>query len=462
MIKISPLLISVLLTSGLSGCVSQTFENDKDTPVIENEASKNEKALTRIQLGLGYLKVGNTQQAKFNLEKAKRFSPNLVQVYTAFAHYFDTVGEPEQAIIAYEKALTLDGDNADTLNNYGVFLCRQDEFAKAEKQILKAIAVPSYTLVAQSYENLSLCQLKAKTFPKAEFYLKKAIDHSPNRASALLQMMRLQYAKADYKSAQAYLYRYEKSARRISSEALALAFKIYDKQHNARTAKNYANMLVKMFPASFESKQYILNGLYRIEADKLATDYQESISGKGKSSKKRVVLLSPKKNNSTVASSSVVIGDLSQNGLQPIMENSVMPNVEQKSEQKAIELATLEAKKGNVGSQSVPRKDENNQSKQSPEVVFKTTKKAKEDVPEMVTEKIIEQNESSETKLETNMVSLPVHFVKKGDSLFSISKRYNIVMKSLEKWNKLRRPYLLKIDDVIYLADPKVSQKEQD
>ena len=62
--------------------MTQNYGNDKDTPLIENESSKNEIAMTRISLGLGYLKMGNTQQAKLNLEKAKRFAPNLVQVYT--------------------------------------------------------------------------------------------------------------------------------------------------------------------------------------------------------------------------------------------------------------------------------------------------------------------------------------------------------------------------------------------
>ena len=96
-----------------------------------------------------------------------------------------------------------------------MFLCRQEKYAAAEKQMLKAIAVPSYILVAQSYENLALCQLKAKQFDKAEIYLEKAIAHSPNRASSLLQMMRYNMQKVIIKLAQAYLYRYEKSTRRL-------------------------------------------------------------------------------------------------------------------------------------------------------------------------------------------------------------------------------------------------------
>ena len=53
------------------------------------------------------------------------------------------------------------------------------------------------------------------------------------------------------------------------------------------------------------------------------------------------------------------------------------------------------------------------------------------------------------------VVSIPIHVVQKGESVFAISKEYNIVMKSLERWNKLRPPYIIKIGDVLYLADPK-------
>ena len=179
-------------------------------------------AATRISLGLGYLKMGNMPQAKQNLEKAKNFAPNMVQVYTAFAHYYETVGEHKLTISSYEKALSIKSDDADTLNNYGVYLCRQDKIAAAEKQFLKAIAVPSYLLVAKSYENLSSCFLKDDDFIKAEMYLNKAILHSPSSSSILFQMIRLQYAMGDYKQAKSFSQRFEKVTRRFTSQFLAL------------------------------------------------------------------------------------------------------------------------------------------------------------------------------------------------------------------------------------------------
>ncbi len=113
MVKFVYQIALVTISVMLSGCVTQNF--DKDKPVIEQNSSNNELAITRVSLGLGYLKMGNTSQAKFNLEKAKKFSPNLVEVHTAFAHYFETVDEPELAIKSFNKALSIKADDANTV-----------------------------------------------------------------------------------------------------------------------------------------------------------------------------------------------------------------------------------------------------------------------------------------------------------------------------------------------------------
>ncbi|NMP32162.1 type IV pilus biogenesis/stability protein PilW [Thalassotalea sp. M1531] len=293
MVKAFKLLtIAVVLTS-VSGCVTQNYENS-NTPVVQNDSSSTEIAMTRISLGLGYLKMGNTTQAKLNLEKAKRFAPNLVQVHTAFAHYYETVGEDNLTIASYEKALSLKPDDADTLNNYGVFLCRKDRLPEAEVQFLRAIAVPTYLLVSQSYQNLAQCQLKAPNFEKAQLYLEKAVDHNPSSASNLYQMMRLLYAQGRYQEALAYSKRFEKATRRFNPDSLSLSYKIYQKMGNQRIAKNYGAMLVKMFPESWHAKQYLLNELEKIEADELAEKYQLlKLGAYDKPESKRVVKLTP-------------------------------------------------------------------------------------------------------------------------------------------------------------------------
>ena len=448
--------VAVALAStvvSLSGCVTQTYQNNKE-PVVVNDATQNEIAMTRISLGLGYLKVGNTKQAKINLEKAKRFAPNLVAVYTSFAHYYETVGEPEQATQAYKKALSLDSDDADTLNNYGVFLCRQEKYDEAEKQFLKAISIPSYILVADSYENLALCQVKARKFDKAEHYLEKAIQHNPSSASALLQMTQLQYAKSDYVKAQGYFTRYEKATRRFTPDALALAYKIYQKQFKRQVAKNYGAMLINMFASSYPAKQYLLNGLREIEADKLAQEYQASQQNEDKVSKKRVVVLSPKTQApkkqapKTQAVKKQTAIKATNKPVERLIDSSALVAKAETETEKNDLVRPVTSKLNKTETANSPDKVHQKSLPETAEVVVQNDA-VHANSPENKKNRTDNQNQGQ------TMMTLPVHVVSKGESLFSISKKYNIHMSSLKRWNSIRRSNVIKIGQVIYLADPK-------
>lgn len=558
MVRNFKIVATATLLSLLCGCVTQTFENS-NTPVVENETTNNEIAMTRISLGLGYLKMGNTEQAKFNLEKAKKFSPNLVEVHAAFAHYYESVGEDAKTIQSYEKALSIKPNDADTLNNYGVFLCRKERYADAEKQFLHAIEVPSYIRVAQSYENLALCQLQAPDFDKAETYLGKAIDHSPSNASTLYQMMRLQYAMGNYQDAMAFGKRFEKSTRRFNPEALALSYKIYKKLGNNKIAANYGTMLVKMFPESWYAKQYLLNELASIDADQLAEKYQLIARADEQSSQnKRVVVLSPNqkpaikltpKNNrnsrdivspkpeqgvNTKAKRVVVLkapeakktvsaqndqielvepqeqqaeSQQAQTELADVVTQTGTSDQNDQSEQESSDttdalvatLATEQAVEleGEITEQSEnPSKSENSVRSELPTEV--TAPEVTEPAPDF-TERLVEQNNLKQNSTEENeeltstdepvntqeqdseqqleqvsaapveliatepeldvptLAELPQHKVVKGDNLFAISKRYNIHIRSLKKWNKLNDKLLVKIGEIVYLTDPSVA-----
>ena len=266
-------LITIAFLLSLSACVTQNFAEDK--PVVERDFSNDQIAQTRISLALGYLKIGNMTSAKINLEKAKKFSPDLIQVHTAFAHYYEMVGEFEQTEEAYQKALSIKDDDADTLNNFGVFLCRQDRVEEAEKYFLRAIKVPSYVLVSESYENIALCHLKENNFDRADWALERSIAHSPNSASSLLQMAQLKYAMADYSKSAKFISRYEINTRRFSANAIALAYKVNKKLGKSEVADNYSRMLISMFPESVQAKDFIANELYQTDADIMALEYRK-------------------------------------------------------------------------------------------------------------------------------------------------------------------------------------------
>ena len=486
--RISSLIVAAL-SLALSACVTQEFEND-ETPVVKTQTNNDEMAATRISLGLGYLKMGNMAQAKQNLKKAKRFSPEMVQVYTAYAHYYETVGEHDLTIASFEKALSLKSDDADTLNNYGVYLCRQDQTEAAEEQFLKAIAVPSYVLVAKSYENLSSCFLQKDNFVKAKIYLQKAVMHSPSNSSILFQMVRLHYAMGEFQQAKIHQQRFEKVTRRFTPQSLALAFKVYWKLGQRRTAKNYGAMLVKMYPQSWESQQYLLNELELIEADNLAKRYKLTQDNKIPTKlKKRVVKLSPKKTILPTPSSSNDLVNLRKSN-DKVLEIAVAPSLITKPIKKvkasqssfatssvinaALTMENVEAAPVIMEQDEAPVSENNvNKSEQNKRVVvlvasktgdnnIKETITAANESNKLASKSLMTntQTEAAEKKLTTvlqgaNQKTPEMHVVGTGDTLYGISIKYNIKIKALRRWNKLTGSKKIRINDKLHLTDPK-------
>jgi len=482
---ILPTLLTAISMSLLSGCVTQSFENNE--PIVKNQANRDEMAATRISLGLGYLKMGDMSQAKHNLEKAKRFSPNLVQVHTAFAHYYETVGESELAITSFEQALSIKADSADTLNNYGVFLCRQGKIAAAEEQFLKAIAVPSYLLVAQSYENLSSCYLQNDDFEKAEVYLSKAIFHSPNRTSTLLQMVRLQYAMTNYKEGKLFLQKFERNTQRFTADSLALAYKLNRKLGKRRTASNYANMLVKMYPQSWEGKQYLLNELEFIEADNLAKKYKFSQKEKKSlptsSNNKRVVKLSPKKTVNTPVTPSVktatVAASLPINtsnltlgtGSSLVTGTTVLAAQATTSAIEPTSTKPIPAKRDVALPEALPVEEKVNE-QVATHTVSNESGSSKASIQNELSS-VVESASKVDTKLavvavatdDTIKNSEPLakqeteqaqfHTVTDGENLYNISVKYNVKLQTLRNWNNLSEKNKIHVGSRIYVVDPK-------
>ena len=510
-----PTFLTAISMTLLSGCVTQSFENNE--PIVKNQANRDEMAATRISLGLGYLKMGDMSQAKLNLEKAKRFSPNFVQVHTAFAHYYETVGEETLAIESFEQALSIKADSADTLNNYGVFLCRQGNVAAAEVQFLKAIAVPSYLLVSESYENLASCYLQNDNFEKAEMYLNKSIYHSPNRSSTLFQMVRLQYAMGNYKEAKLFLQKFERSTQRFTANSLSLAYKLYWKLGQRRTARNYANMLVRMYPQSWEAKQYLLNELELIDADNLAKKYQLSQREKNRhlssSRKKRVVKLSPKKSANTPYTSSVKTVTPTVKSIDTMKAATVVvttpaaPALITSTTSSALASGTVLLSSQVAGTVSATDKQTSkpikNPTVTTSENAVVSSSKTDKVIPvttEAATVKQVAANTTEPTStqpipairdvplpealpvvVEAEVVKAEViaaagvindtdmlepeevlHTVIPGENLYSISVEYNVKLNTLRKWNNISEKNKIQIGDKLYVVDPQTVKNIND
>lgn len=241
-----------LTTITLTGCVTENSYDSSNKPVLANKLNTSGAARTRIALALEYLNTGNNSQAKYNLERAREYAPNLPEVYYSLAYYYQQVGENILADQAFQNALAINPNDPNTLNNYGTFLCSINEYDRATDQFLKAIAIPTYIRVAQSYENLALCAIESNDFTSAEQYFLQAISHSPQRASALISAAALYYAKSDLYKASGLLKQYDNTAQ-VSARAMLLDYLIKQRMGKIEDAEKIASTILRTYPNSAQA-----------------------------------------------------------------------------------------------------------------------------------------------------------------------------------------------------------------
>ncbi|WP_348707923.1 type IV pilus biogenesis/stability protein PilW [uncultured Pseudoalteromonas sp.] len=260
----------------LTGCVTENSYDGSDRPVVEKKINNTGAARTRIALALQYLKTGNNSQAKYNLERAADFAPDLPEVHYSLAYYYQQVDEPDLADKAYQRALKIAPNDPNTLNNYGVFLCGIGKYDRAAEELLKAIAVPSYIRVAESYENLALCAIEFDDFENAEKYLKSALNHSSQRPSSMISLAGLYYAKSDLHKAEEVIEKYE-STGRVTPRALMLSYLIQQRMGHIEKAETTAAIILQTYPGSVEAKAISSGQTKRSEFEILREKYRQTL-----------------------------------------------------------------------------------------------------------------------------------------------------------------------------------------
>lgn len=246
-----------LLLLAVGGCVTQTYDG-QGNPVSTKEFDPKAAAKSRMQLGLAYLRSGDSAQAKMNLLKAQEYAPDMPDVYYSLGYYYQTVGETSDAEEAYRRAISLDPDNGEALNNFGAFLCGIGRYEDAIPYFLKAVKAKGYIKIAGAYENAATCSRLEGNIGKAEQYYASALSHDGRRASSLLGMSEVLYDKADYSGAKGYLQRFEKVAR-PNPQSLFLGLKVAKATGDRQGVQQYGEELISKFPDSPFSQQYRSN-----------------------------------------------------------------------------------------------------------------------------------------------------------------------------------------------------------
>ena len=131
--------LSILSLALLAGCVS-----GGSTDALASREGRAQAGKAYVQLGLGYLQQGLTEQAMGPLKKALDLNSQDAAAHAALALVYQAQDEPGLADTHYLKALASTPGDARIQNNYGSFLYAQGQYAQAQKMFAQAAADTLY------------------------------------------------------------------------------------------------------------------------------------------------------------------------------------------------------------------------------------------------------------------------------------------------------------------------------
>lgn len=181
---------------------------DQDV-LLGKSLKSNEAASLNMQLGMEYLKQGDTLRAKKKLLKALAEDPNSADIQSALAYYFEKTGDGFNAEKHYRQAYKLAPNQGEQLNNYGAYLCRIGRYRQSELYFQKAVLDVHYMNTANAYENAGFCMSSIPDYTRAQWYFKKALEQDPRRKQSLYELTSIAVKQKKYKEALVYFQKYQ-------------------------------------------------------------------------------------------------------------------------------------------------------------------------------------------------------------------------------------------------------------
>jgi type IV pilus assembly protein PilF len=259
--------ISACAPITIAGIAGQTLVNTAVNSAVatheENQvkAERGHKiAVANFNVGVEYIREGNFDKALDRLERAKHADADYRPVYDALGIVYQRLKQPAKAEQSFKKALQMDADDSNTLNNYGQFLCEMDRANEANQYFLKAASNPLYRTPEIPYTNAGICAQMHQQEDQAAEYFNKALSLNPRIPEALLKMSGISYDKGNYNAAQDYLKRYLEISRQTPT-TLWLGIRIEHELGNKDSVSSYALLLRNDYPKSKEAKLLEESGL---------------------------------------------------------------------------------------------------------------------------------------------------------------------------------------------------------
>jgi type IV pilus assembly protein PilF len=218
------------------------------------------RAKVHTELGAGYYSRGQYGVALNELNIALAAESSYAPAYNILGLVRAELREDKEAEEAFRRAISIQPQYAEALNNYGLFLCQRGRVEDALARFESALSNPLYSTPEKALSNAGACALSKGDLAKAEVYYMRALRRAPNLGNALLGMAEVDFRSQRLLAARGKL-RQLSNGEAMNAQALWLGVRV-ERALGDRVAENsYGAQLQRRFPEAMQT-QWLIMGQY--------------------------------------------------------------------------------------------------------------------------------------------------------------------------------------------------------
>lgn len=246
-------LVGSLLVAALVGCAVPPAAPRSEVRTASDTTDVERRARVRLELASAYFGRGQTETALDEVKQALVAKPDYVEAYNLRGLIYARMGEPRLAEESFRSALQFNPRDADTLHNFGWYLCQQQRYPEAAEQFAQVLAQPQYRDAQRTLLAQGACQARAGQLPEAERTLARAYEMDPSNPVVAYNLSEVLYRRGEYERARFYVRRINQQAELSNAQTLWLAARIENRLGNRAQVEDFGRQLRGRFPQAPET-----------------------------------------------------------------------------------------------------------------------------------------------------------------------------------------------------------------
>jgi type IV pilus assembly protein PilF len=248
-------IVGLLLAAVLAGAAAPAAaQAGRERTTASDESDVQRRARIRMELAANYFAQGQMTTALDEVKQALAAIPDLVEAYNLRGLIYAALNDDRVAEESFRRALQINGQDGDSLHNFGFFLCERKRYAEADELFARAIVAPGYRSVSRTLLLQGVCQARSGNLVLAEKTLTRAYEVDAGNPAIGMNLADVLYRRGEYERARFYVRRVNTTPEFRNSESLWLAARIERRLGNDSGVRDLAAQLRDRYPGSREAE----------------------------------------------------------------------------------------------------------------------------------------------------------------------------------------------------------------